>query len=69
MLEEIKPTAEPMMFFGAIVSEAVREYGFRQGVREKKILKELSKLDLQLKSTAIEPWLLIEGFLIRLASL
>lgn len=68
MLEEIKPTQEPMMFVGLMVSQAIKDYVARQGVAEKKALRELSKLDLDMKSSSVEPWLLIEAFLIRLAS-
>lgn len=68
MLEEIRPTQDPMMFVGLMVSQALKDYTARQGVAEKKALKELSRLDLDMKSSAIEPWLLVESFLIRLAS-
>ena len=40
-----------------------------EGLDEKKVLKELSKVDLQIKTTKVEPWLLIESFLLRLFSL
>ena len=68
MLEEIRPTQDPMMFVGLMVSQALKDYAVRQGVTEKKALKELSRLDLDMKSSSIEPWLLIEAFLTRLAS-
>ena len=69
MLEEIKFTQDPLMFFGLLVSQAIRDYSARQGITEKKILKALSQLDLQLKSTATDPWLLIEAFLLRLSQI
>ena len=70
MLRKIEPAQDQMMFVGLMASQAIKDFISHQGVREKKALKELSKLDLELKSTAINPsWLLIEGFLIRLASL
>lgn len=69
MLQEMELEQEPMMFLGVMATEAVKEYALRQGTKEKNILRELSKLDMTLKSTATEPWLLIESFLIRLASL
>ena len=68
-LQEMELEQEPMMFLGVMATEAVKEYALRQGTKEKNILRELSKLDMTLKSTATEPWLLIESFLIRLASL
>jgi hypothetical protein len=41
MLKEIELEQEPMLFFGSIASEAVKEYALRQESREKKVLREL----------------------------
>ena len=68
-LEKIKSTQEPMMFFGLLVYKAIKDFNEKQGTKEKRALKELSKLDLKLKSTSLEPWLLIESFLLRRSSL
>ncbi|MBR2543423.1 hypothetical protein IKF03_02410 [Candidatus Saccharibacteria bacterium] len=68
-LEKIKTTQDPLMFFGLLVSQALKDYQRNQGTKEKKVLKELSNLDLKLKSTSFSPWLLIESFLLRLSSL
>lgn len=67
MLEEIRPTQDPMMFVGLMVSQALKDYAARQGAQEKKALEKLSRLDLDMKSSPVEPWLLIEACLIRLA--
>ena len=67
MAERIKEGQDPMMFLGLMVSQAIKDYQLRQGPKEKKALKELSKLDMELKSSAVQPWLLIEAFLLRLA--
>ena len=69
MLREIKDENDPYMFFGLMASQALKKYSYRQGDRERQALKELAKLDMQMKTTAIEPWLLIESFLLRLSSL
>ena len=66
--EEIKQNEDPIMFFGLVVSQALKDYASRQGTKEKRVLRELGKLDLQLKTTSHEPWLLIESFLLRLSS-
>ncbi len=66
--EEIKQNEDPIMFFGLVVSQALKDYASRQGTKEKRVLRELAKLDLQLKTTSHEPWLLIESFLLRLSS-
>lgn len=69
MLEKIKLSEDPIMSFGLLVSQALKDYTASQGTKEKKILKELSALDLNLKSSSIDPWLLIESFLLRLRTI
>lgn len=69
LLEKIKTEQDPMMFFGLLVSQALKDFSKKQGSKEKRVLHELSKLDLNLKSTSFQPWLLIESFLLWLSSL
>ena len=69
MLDKIKSEEDPIMFCGLMISQALKDYKLRPGVKEKRALKELSKLDLNLKSTSVQPWLLVQAFLLRLASL
>ena len=69
MLKEIEPTTDPMLFFGALVSVAIKDYNQRHGTKEQRALKRLAALDQALKSTQINPWLLIESYLLTLASL
>ncbi len=65
-LEKIEEEQDPYRFFGLMVSQALKRYGWRNGSREKAILKELAELDIKLKSTTAEPWILIKSFLIRM---
>ena len=68
MLDKIKDEQDPMMFLGLMVSQALKDYRVRPGVKEKRALKELSKLDMQLKrGSTLQPWVLISAFLLRLA--
>ncbi len=69
MLEEIKNQEDPMMFFGLLVSSAIKDFGRNQGTKEKQVLKLLSRLDLRIKSSSMDPWLLIESFLVQLSRL
>lgn len=69
MLESIKQDQDPMMFFGLLVSQAVKDFSRNQGTKEKRVLKELSKLDILMKTTTSQPWLLIESFLLQVSSL
>lgn len=66
MLRRIKVNQEPMMFLGLMTSLAIKDYKSRPGVKEKQALKKLAKLDMDLKSSKIEAWTLIEAFLMSL---
>ena len=68
-LSGLKSEEDPIMFFGLIVSQAIKDYQAHQGIKEKRVLKELAKVDLQMKSTQLDPWLLVESFLLRLSSI
>ena len=68
MLEKIKLNEEPISFAGLLNSQAIRDYAARPGLKEKKALQELSRLDLNLKNSKLDPWLLIESFLLQLSS-
>ena len=67
MLEQIKPNEDPIKFTGLLVSQAIKDFAARQGTKEKSILRSLSKLDIDMKTTKVEPWLLVEAFLLTLA--
>lgn len=69
MLDEITDEQDPYMFFGLLVSQAIKKYEWRQGRKEICALKELSRVDMQMKTTAVEPWLLIKGFLLRVKTI
>ncbi len=69
MLEKIQYEEDPIMFCGLLISQALKDFNQKQGTKEKRVLKELSKLDLDLKSTSLRPWLLVQSFLLRLSSL
>lgn len=69
MLDGIIEKQDPYMFFGLLASQAIKKYEWRQGMKETRVLLELSKLDMQMKTTAVEPWLLIKSFLLRLKTI
>lgn len=69
LLEKIKSEEDPMMFLGLLASQALKDFDARQGIKEKKIMKALAKTDLRMKSTSIDPWLLIESFLLEVSHL
>ena len=69
-LEKIEAEQDPYMFFGLMVSQALKKLEWRlEGAREKRAVRELGKVDMQMKSTGIDPWMLIKSFLIRLKTI
>lgn len=70
MLEKIESDQDPYMFFGLLVTQMLKKYDATRGsVRERRILKELAEIDLQMKSSTVAPWSLIKGFLLRVSSI
>lgn len=68
-VEQIELEQDPYMFFGLLVTQALKKFEQRGGVREKRLLKELAKLDMEMKTTGLEPWMLIKAFLVRVKSM
>lgn len=67
MLEQIKTTEDPIKFTGLLVSQAIKDFSIHQGIKEKATLQSLAKLDMDMKTAKVEPWLLVESFLLTLA--
>jgi len=67
-VEQIELEQDPYMFFGLMVTQALKKFEQRGGAREKRLLKELAKLDMEMKTTGLEPWMLIKAFLLRVKS-
>ena len=69
MLEGAKLTEDPYRMVGAWSWKAIDNFKKRGGAKEKRVLKELSKLDMLMKSTSCQPWTLMQAFLLRVSSL
>ena len=69
MLKKIEKDEDPIRFTGLLVSQALKDFNQKQGTKEKTTLKLLGKLDIDLKSSKIDPWLLVESFLLQLQSI
>jgi hypothetical protein len=67
-LEKIEMNQDPYMFVGLMVTQAIKKFEYRQGSKEKRVLKELSKLDIRMKSTSMQPWSLVKSFLLQVSS-
>lgn len=69
MLDRIEADEDPIRFCGLLISQALKAYKNHSGPKEKRVLRELSQLDLNLKTTSYQPWLLVRSFLLRFSSL
>ncbi len=67
LLQKIEHEEDPIMFFGFLVSQAMKDFSSTPGAREKQTLKTLAAIDLQMKSSTVEPWLLVESALLALS--
>lgn len=68
ILEKIERNQDPFMLVGLFTTQAIKKYGVRQGARERELLKRLAKLDMDMKSSGIEPMMLVKGFLLELGN-
>lgn len=68
ILEKIERNQDPFMLVGLFTTQAIKKYGVRQGARERELLKKLAKLDMDMKSSGIEPMMLVKGFLLELGN-
>ena len=66
MVEKIEMNQDAYMFFGLMVSQAVKklEMGNRKARR---VIAELAKADLEMKSLGLEAWLIVKKVLVKIA--
>ena len=69
MLEKIEAKQDPFMLFGLISALAIKDYEKYGGEKEKRVLKELSRVDILMKTTSIPQFLLLKSLLLRISSL
>lgn len=70
MVEKIELEQDPFMFFGLLVTQALKRFEATEGgVKERRVVKELAKLDMDMKSSTVEPWMLVKSFLVRVGEL
>lgn len=69
MVEQIESQQDSYMFFGLLVTQMLKKYETSGAqTRERKILKELVKTDMLMKSSTIEAWDLVKSFLLRVST-
>ena len=71
LLTPLTTEEDPYRILGAWTWKAIDNYKRNPGAKEKRVLRELSKLDMQMKTTQLSsrPWLLLQSFLLRVSSL
>lgn len=67
MVEKIELNQDPYMLVGLFTTQILKKYGLRGGAKEKKVLLALSKLDMEMKSNPMQPWILLKAFLLELS--
>ena len=68
MLEQIESDQDPYMFLGLLTSQAIKDFAMKQGIKEKRVLAELSKTDILMKTTFSEqPFLPLKSFLLQVS--
>ena len=65
MLEQAKLTEDPYQMLGAWAWKAIDNFKKYGGAKEKRVLLELSKLDILMKTTSYQPWTQLSTFLLQ----
>lgn len=64
-LETREADQDPYMLVGLLVSDAIKNLQASGGKkRDREVLRMLARLDQRMKTTSIEPWILVKGFLL-----
>lgn len=66
--ENIEGT-DPYLTVGAFSSSALKKFEQNPSTKNRKVLKNLSTLDIQIKTTAMDSWVLVESFLLKISKL
>lgn len=65
-LDQSPQDQDPYLFFGSLIAAAIKAYEKNPSPRTARPLKTLAKSDLNLKTTGLDPWLLIKSCLLKL---
>lgn len=66
MVEQIELAQDPYMFFGLMVTQALKKFEQSGGRSGCGLLKRLAELDMRMKSASVEPWTLVKAFLLEI---
>lgn len=69
-LEAREADQDPYMLVGLLVSDAIKNFERTNGGRrERLVLKKMAELDRHMKTTSIDPWILVKGFLLEVGGI
>ena len=69
LIEKIEKNQDAYSYRGLLVTQVLKMYDAKQGMKEKLMLKMLSELDMQTKSSQVEPWELVKIFILQISQL
>lgn len=67
IIESIEKEQDAYMFVGLLISQAIKKYEARQGKKEELVLKILSELDMETKSSQLGAWELVKIAILRIS--
>ena len=69
MCEEVRSEEAPYQIMGAFIWKATDKLNRGSGAKAKQAVKLLAKADMDMKSSKVDPWLIVEGCLLEISSL
>ena len=69
LIEKIEKNQDAYAYIGLLTTQALKRYEMRQGNKEKLVIKMLAELDMQTKSSQVEPWELVKIFILQISLL
>ena len=69
LIEKIEKNQDAYSYIGLLVTQVLKMYDAKQGMKEKLMLKMLAELDMQTKSSQVEPWELVKIFILQISQL
>ena len=63
LIEKIEKNQDAYAYIGLLTTQALKRYETKQGNKEKLAIKMLAELDMQTKSSQVDPWELVKIFI------
>ena len=69
LIEKIEKNRDAYAYIGLMTTQALKRYEAKQGNKEKLVIKMLAELDMQTKSSQVEPWELVKIFILQISQM